>query len=122
MRSNFTGRCSGMSAGFVPRKRYYRRSRLTFQVDKSITVEAFATDSGRFIWTETYETPRQTALRAARPAEPRAADRRQPEMATAAIQQEAKLWLAYLARSMIERTSMLPRRANGILEATSTAS
>src|SRR5215831_17697085 len=85
MRSNFTGRCMGMSAGFVPRKRYYRRSRLTFQVDKSITVELFATDSGRFIWTETYETPRQTALRAARQAEPRAADRRQPEMATAAI-------------------------------------
>ena len=35
---------------------------------------------------------------------------------------EAKLWLAYLARSMIERTSILPRRASGILEATSTAS
>ena len=65
---------------------------------------------------------RQTALRAARPADPRAADRHQPEMATAAIQQEAKLWLTYLARAMIERTSMLPRRANGILEATSTAS
>jgi hypothetical protein len=35
---------------------------------------------------------------------------------------EARQWLAYLARSMIERTSMLPRRASGILEATSTAS
>jgi hypothetical protein len=35
---------------------------------------------------------------------------------------EAGLWLAYLARSMIERTSMLPRRASGFLEATSTAS
>ena len=35
---------------------------------------------------------------------------------------QIRLWLAYLARSMIERTSMLPRRASGILEATSTAS
>ena len=35
---------------------------------------------------------------------------------------EARLWLAYPARSMIARTSILPRRASGILEATSTAS
>ena len=68
----------------------------------------------------------QKALCAARPAESRAADRRQPEMAApkraAAIRQQRQAMAGYLAKSMIERTSMLPRRASGIPEATSTAS
>jgi hypothetical protein len=40
----------------------------------------------------------------------------------AAIRQLRQAMTGYLATSMIERTSMLPRRASGILEATSTAS
>jgi hypothetical protein len=41
-------------------------------------------------------------------------------MATPNAQQrsDSEARLAYLARSMIGRTSMLPRRASGILEAT----
>ena len=36
----------------------------------------------------------------------------------AQLRSDSEARLAYLARSMIGRTSMLPRRASGILEAT----